>query len=352
VRRHVERDAYTTEVAMAPAFGQIDYAHPEKYVAPNAGAGNPARLATIVGQLGGQSDDDKLLSISRWLHDHVRQHDDGTRYHWRSTDDLLDEGTVSGCADFALLYGSLARAAGIATVWVQTMDPNWIREFARLGEHVSSFRGHVFLEVFVRQKWALLNPTEAMLYDDYDPRQHLLPGDYWAYDKGSDPSAMVLSSRGAAWRAQLSRAFEGFDVSRLPVAPGHPLDQREVSAPSHALSGPLFIVARAPFQEALAKRCADAGADVRRSFDRDFGRNLALAHGGILVIAVAGDDMVLPESYWPSETVVSLDELRAQEHDNPRGVFRRKRHDGTAVYVLYGSDAPMLESVIKTFPPG
>ena len=52
-----------------------------------------------------------------------------------------------------------------------------------------------------------------------------------------------------------------------------------------------------------------------------------------------------------SQTMISLDELRAKERDNPRGVFMRKRHDGTAVYVLYGSDAPMLESVIKTFPP-
>jgi hypothetical protein len=75
------------------------------------------------------------------------------------------------------------------------------------------------------------------------------------------------------------------------------------------------------------------------------------SHGGTLVIAVAGDDVVLPENYWPSETVISLDELRAQERDNPRGVFMRKRHDGAAVYVLYGSDAPMLESVIKTFSP-
>jgi hypothetical protein len=149
--------------------------------------------------------------------------------------------------------------------------------------------------------------------------------------------------------AQVSRAFEGFDLTQLPVACGHPLGQPEASSP-HALSGPLFIVARAPFREALAQRCANAGADVRLSFDQDFGTNLPLALGGTLVVAVVGDDVMLPERLWLEETGVSLDELRAHERDNPRGVFRRKRNGGAMTYVLYGTDAPLLESVIETFP--
>ena len=37
--------------------------------------------------------------------------------------------------------------------------------------------GHVFLEIFIHGRWVLLDDTAMVLYDDYDPKMRILPGE-------------------------------------------------------------------------------------------------------------------------------------------------------------------------------
>jgi hypothetical protein len=250
-----------------------------------------------------------------------------------------------------VVFGSLARAAGIPTVWVKTMNADWIRDFVRTSGPVRSWRGHVFLEVFVRGKWMLLNATELTLHEDYDPRQRILPGDRYAYDKGGDPYSLVLSPRWELWKQQTAAYFRSFNVALLPVPPGDRLDRAKVAVGAGQLAAPVFVVADAPYYQWVSDRCAALGAPVDYSFNTDFDTQLPRAAGHTLVVAMVGERLVLPEKYWPEQTAISVGDLRRRQSETGRGVFTRHRNDGTLVYVLYGRDPEALRRMVEEFPP-
>ena len=85
----------------------------------------------------------------------------------------------------------LLRSAGIPAVWVKTMDVEWIWDFKKK-RPFGSWSGHVFLEIYLDGKWVLLDPGASRIYVDYSPHSRILPGNRFAYHKGSDPRQMVM----------------------------------------------------------------------------------------------------------------------------------------------------------------
>src|SRR5262249_22737736 len=140
-------------------------------------------------------------------------------YKWRNVDDLLRDGNYGGCADHSVIFGALSRAVGIPTVWVKTLDVDWIREF-RHNRTEGHWNGHVFLEVFVQGRWMLVDHVTMKLYPDYQTSSRILPGNRYAYDKGGDPYELVLSSRWELWKEQTRGYFSNFDLAALPVGEG------------------------------------------------------------------------------------------------------------------------------------
>jgi hypothetical protein len=120
-----------------------------------------------------------------------------------------------------------------------------------------------------------------------------------------------------------------------------------------ATAGPVastvYVVADGPYYRWVADRCVARGASVGMTFNTDFDAQLANAAGHTLVVALVGDRLVLPERYWPTETVVSVDLLRLRQAQTPRGIFTRQRSDGTTVYVLYGRDDAALREMVQEF---
>ena len=207
----------TTAARSATAtFDRIDYAHPERYLELKASLGDRGAIERIAASLQGDSDEEKLRAIYTWMSENVRYNKDDARdgrYHWRNFDQLVSDKTHGGCADQSILFGALARAKGIPAVWVKTMDVDWIQEFERTKGAVSSWRGHVFSEIFIDGRWRLLDETRLKIYDNYDPHSRILPGPRFAYDKGDDPFELVLSSRYELWKEQTSAYFSRFDRS-------------------------------------------------------------------------------------------------------------------------------------------
>jgi transglutaminase-like putative cysteine protease len=116
----------------APDFGRIDYAHPEKYLAVDPALASPEMVVRIASEIRGETPEEKLREIGAWIDAHLQLRETDA-YVWRNVDQLLADGTYGGCADHAVAFGSIARAVGIPTVWVKTMDADWIREFVRAG---------------------------------------------------------------------------------------------------------------------------------------------------------------------------------------------------------------------------
>jgi hypothetical protein len=149
--------------------------------------GSASRIGEVAAQIQGEDFEERLRGIHRWMEGHLEDVPEES-YQWHTFDEIVDSGRYGGCAAHSLVYGSLTRALGIPTVWVKSMDVDWIRAF-RAGPEPQTWSGHVFLEVHDGERWVLLDAQGQTLYTEYDPRMRLLSGDRYAYDKGGDPRA-------------------------------------------------------------------------------------------------------------------------------------------------------------------
>jgi len=319
----------TPEVAIPePRIDRIDHDRPQDYLALHGSLGKPEQILKLAATLKADSPRRTLLAIGRWMNSNLTC-DNRSAYAWRDFDRVLDSKVYGGCADHALVFGSLARACGIPTVWVKTMDADWIREFRTMGT-CTSWRGHVFLEVHVDGRWRLLDASGLRLFDDYDPSMRILPGGRFAYDKGDDPKAMILSTDWERWKRQTATFFNGFDLAKLPVGDGHPLDV-------------VYVAANSPVWQAIGRRMQSLGSQTI-SFNTDFERQLGLAKGGDLILTCVGDRPVLPVEYQDRYLPLTLKDLRLTMATEPKGTVRKRLDDGTRVTLVYGPD---VEAVLK-----
>ena len=312
-----------------PRFDRIDYGRHQDYLVLHKSLGDADHIRTLAASLKAESPERTLVAIGRWINSNLTC-DNQAAYSWRDFDQVVGSKVYGGCADHALVFGALSRACGIPTVWVKTMDADWIREFRSTGT-CTSWRGHVFLEVHLGGRWRLLDASGLRLYDDYDPAMRILPGNRYAYDKGGDPKEMVLSTDWERWKRQTATYFARFDLSKLPVGEGRSL-------------GAVYVAADSPVWQALGRRMQALGYPTY-SFNTDFDRYLALAKGGDLIITCVGDRPVLPEPYHARYLP---DELRARMKQYPKGVIRKRLDDGTRLLLVYGKNVDAVLKIVES----
>jgi hypothetical protein len=219
---------------------------------------------------------------------------------------------------------------GIPTVWVKSMDEDFIREFVERDGRVRSWRGHVYLRVWDGQ-WKLYDAVQDRLYEE--PFDRALPGGRWAYDVGDDPHAMVLSTQWDRWKRQTRRYLADFDTSRLrPEAE------------------PTYIAADSPYWRILAEHLYAQGVPVRESFNTDWDAELLRAAGHRLVIVAVGEDLVLPEDRWPLLTGQSVGDFRASLAGKTAMRIDHLATDATSVTVLWAADGDGARAMIDALP--
>jgi transglutaminase-like putative cysteine protease len=109
-----------------PVFDSIDYASPSKYLVIADSLGGHDAIAKQAAALKGADDRNTLANVLRWMDTHLK-YDDDRAYEWRDFDAVVSQRCYGGCADQAIVCGALLKSAGIPTVWVKTMDVNWMR---------------------------------------------------------------------------------------------------------------------------------------------------------------------------------------------------------------------------------
>lgn len=316
----------------APSFDRVDHADPDAALGPAPGD----RARRIVAELDAATFEAKLAAVARWMRAHLA-HDEAYAYRWRDFDRIVDDGRYGGCADYAVVYATLARAVGIPTVLVKTMDADWIRRF-RAGPEPAVWSGHVFLEVWDGARWRLLDPEAQVLYDDYDPDARILPGERYAYDKGLDPFALVLSVRWEEWREQTRAYFATLDLAALPVAAGRPVGVT------------VRIAGDNPGWTLAADRLGSLGWTVGRSGNAGFEEWLPSARGQVLVLLSVGGREPLPE-VWRTEPAYSIAAAAARHHTERSWTEDATAADGTRVLRVYGADADALATAIASLAP-
>ena len=319
----------------APSFDRVNYDRPDDYLVLNPSLGSADRIRAAAAPLKRATPEKTLSAIHRWVNAELK-YDADAAYEYRDFDQACAAKIYGGCADYAVVFTALARANGIPTVFVKTMDADWIREFRAAGES-RSWRGHVFLEVFIGGKWRLLEPGALTLYDDYDPRtRRILPGERWAYDKGADPKEIVLSPDWERWKLQTAAHFKDFDLKQLP--PG-------VGDRGRGLIEKVYVAADSPVWQMIDQRLGAAGHKVR-SFNQDWDAELAAAKGGDLIVTCVGTRLVLPAERHDL-LPIPYDQIQAKLRAAPSGVERKTAADGTKVVLLYTRDVPAMAKLVN-----
>jgi hypothetical protein len=319
---------------LAPSTERIDYAHPQRYLAQPPAVGSPQAVRAVAAQIRGATDEARLRAISRFIATRLRVRAE-TPNTWRTLEQILADGTLASCADTAVVFGTLARALGVPTVWVETMDVDWIRAFKRDPDHPGTWSGHVFLEAFADGRWRLVDASTGRIYDDYDPRQRLLPGNRWAYDKGDDPSTLLMSLHGQPWRDKTRAHFLAFDARQLPVGAGRPLVRS------------LFVVADGPIYQWVLDRGEKLGVRGGHSGNAQFESWLPAAAGHWLVLTVVGKRFVLASEHRDRYSPLSALQVEAALQKQPSGRADRTLDDGTRVVLFYARDEAALRGEIE-----
>lgn len=321
----------------APLFDRIRYDRPGDYRAIQPSLGDAARINAVATDLTRDKPERSLAAIHAWIAANLT-YDAREAYEYRDFGQACDRKVYGGCADYAVVFTALSRACGIPTVFVKTMDADWIREFRAAGT-CTSWRGHVFLEVFIDGRWRLLDPEALRLYDDYDPaNRRVLPGERWAYDKGDDPRQLVLSPDWERWKTQTAAHFKAFDLGQLP--PG--LGDR-----GRSLSPKVCVAADSPVWQMIGHRLQKSGR-ASISFNADWDVQLAKARGGDLVVTCVGTRLVLPPERHDL-LPISYDQIQSRLKDNPTGIQRKTVADGTRVVLLFARDVAAMERLVAAF---
>jgi hypothetical protein len=322
----------------APDVDGVRHDDPTAHLALGAKVGAGQRTRGIARQLAakGKTPRGALRQIVRWVGRNVRD-DPAKRGSWRTTDQIVVDGTAGEDADRAYLMGVLARAAGIPTVWVKTLSVAWLQDVKRGVPTKGGPRGRVFLEVYLEGAWRLLDPVSARLYERYDVARRLLPEGYLAYDRGTDPYAMVLPNRGDAWQRQTAAWVRAFDLRQLPWAVSTDL-----------LARWRVLVAGSGRTATYAQEAARAlGYLVVGSFDSRWEEHLGEARGRTLIVTWAGGQPSLParlrDAWLGTGWQASAQEAEARK----KGWLARRLPDGTRVILLLAQTYGPVELAVS-----
>lgn len=149
----------------------IDYSRPEKHLKHGLKTTlNDRNLDFIKSELGDLSKD---LSSIKQLYEWIRAKFElkaagGKTIGTSSTNEIIDNGVIGGCHDFGLLISSILRYNDIPCIMVDTASISWATGKSR-------FAGHVFLEVYINDKWILLDSVQQFMVDEYDKDNPIIP---------------------------------------------------------------------------------------------------------------------------------------------------------------------------------
>ncbi|MBU2081907.1 hypothetical protein KKH14_00530 [Patescibacteria group bacterium] len=110
---------------------------------------------------------DLVAQILKWIHKNLKPNSDkeikDKVFRKRTADQIIKDGFTTGCTDIALVFIVLARAKGIPTKYVEAIRNKWMEA----GDE-DCINGHVLAEIFLNNKWHIIDPTEASLKFWYD----------------------------------------------------------------------------------------------------------------------------------------------------------------------------------------
>lgn len=180
----------------------IDYANPSLHLLSGTQSTlTPENSAVVDSQIPVPSRDVAgVASIFAWMRrNFVVASAGGATVGKTDVNDLLRDHTLRGCHDWGLLLSTVLRHFGFPAVMVDAAGIDWAEKY-RTGQ-VTSFVGHVFVEVYLDGRWIVMDSTAGTYAANYDYQEPVLPftqsgdsrGHYVLY-KGVDPAGYGVTS--------------------------------------------------------------------------------------------------------------------------------------------------------------
>jgi transglutaminase-like putative cysteine protease len=102
----------------------------------------------------------------------------------RTAHEIFESRILGGCSDFALAQAALFRSVGIPSRVVITANVDWMDQYRETPLAMSE--GHGFVEVFLENRWHLVDSTYRWLFDGYDPENPNYPHGERFCERGKD----------------------------------------------------------------------------------------------------------------------------------------------------------------------
>ena len=210
------------EEQLTETYG-IDYENPEKYIISGTQSTiTDEEFAQISQQL--KIEEINFTAIKKiytWKDTHFKNINAGGKYVGKLTiNDLLKSKELSGCHDHGLVLVSLLRKYNVPAIFVDATGIDWALNYP---EKVQYFSGHVFVELFLDNKWILLDSTAKLYIPDYDPTNPIIPitnamenKGYFVMFKGLDPKdygitdIQQLNNQQELYASKIKNDFDSF----------------------------------------------------------------------------------------------------------------------------------------------
>ena len=107
-----------------------------------------------------------IITVCDWFnHNFTFENAGGNMIGQKSVNELYESKTFYGCHSAALIISSILREFGFPTVMIETASVEWAYDY--FDGVTQSFEGHVMTEVYVLEKWILLD-NNGTFVEDYD----------------------------------------------------------------------------------------------------------------------------------------------------------------------------------------
>ena len=124
------------------------------------------------------TDEEKVTNIMKWMNS-VTKRESNSKDHKKfnkTAEEILEDKLRTGCSDSAVLYSTVARAMGIPTMQIQSMDIDWAIK-VKNKEKIDGLYGHFYCASYLETmpgkfKWYLIDtdmPQRRVMDENYNP---------------------------------------------------------------------------------------------------------------------------------------------------------------------------------------
>ena len=172
-------------------FG-IDYTDTLAYLKPGAQSDlDEIYLQEVRNEIGTPENSiEGILEFCHWMNQNFTFENAGGGMVGKvDVNDLFETKEFYGCDSAALIISRTLRKFGFPAILIETFDVQWAYDYHE--GRVQTFAGHVMSEVFVEEKWILLD-NNGMYVEEYDTSNPFIPisgysdDAYFVFAKGLD----------------------------------------------------------------------------------------------------------------------------------------------------------------------